>query len=207
MPGKSKLVYTTDKSEGMAVNCCFPDIAVSDAGRVARETVAEINRIKRRYVVMGEKRVAKSVDSVNTEKRLSTMVGFIYSEPKTYKEVYKHLFGDDRTRARRWTYLTQLVKYGSDGIVFYNKKTGLWTVDPSRRIPFVDLMKKIIDNKGKMYGAKGGERQKAPLQDSSQTGSDVVSKTVSFSISKSGKPVELSIKIQGDEVLVTIKVG
>jgi len=62
---------------------------------------------------------------VDTVVRLRDMIGFIYHKSRTSKEVYHALFGDDITKKIRFTYLTQLIKYGSDGLVYYDKKKNL----------------------------------------------------------------------------------
>lgn len=209
---ESKLVYTTDRKMGPLVNSLFVDEAYTDSEEVFNQTITEMNKSKKKGIIMGDKRAVRGKDDISTDDRISDMVGFIYSMPRTSKEVYQHLFNGDKSRNKRWTYITQLIKYGSDGIVFYNKKEGVWMIDPERKIAFVDLIQKIKIKRSLVYDREFiKSKRDAKKKAKSETANDVQSfdktvRNISLPIT-SGKPVELLISIVGDSVIINMKVG
>lgn len=208
---KHRLVYTTDEKLAPSVNSSFVDENVLDTNETIKQTITEMNKSKKKGMTMGNKRTSRGKDEVDTVVRLRDMIGFIYYKSRTSKEVYHALFGDDITKKIRFTYLTQLIKYGSDGLVYYDKKKNLWVIDQERKIPLLELVQKVIDNRGNLYDVQQMRERKVkqPTEKTVQpTKKDEqpASKSISFPISTGGKPIELSITIVGNAMTINMKV-
>ena len=193
---EAKLVYTTE--EKMAHNNIqFYDESIANEARSnMRETIQEINKSRKRIVVMNSK-----AEKCREEKlpKVTKIVKTLMIQPATTKELSHLIFPEKAMDNKKKTYmrnLLQTIRVGSDEIIA--SENNMWRINEKYISGEEKLISRIMNNLGARFRTKV---KKTPAQKSAP----IVPASIS-NITNTTTTLPTNIIISGDQEAITVPV-
>lgn len=189
---EAKLVYSTDQKL-IQNNIQFYDESIAKEARVnMRETIREINKSRKRIVVMNSK-----AEKCREEKlpQVTKIVKTLMIQPATTKELSQLIFPEKAMDKKKKVYmrnLLQTIRVGSDEIIA--SENNMWRINEKYISGEEKLINRIVNN----LGARFKKVKKTPAQKSIPAPTTVVD----------NPPISPSTKIfiSGDQEAITVPV-
>lgn len=189
---EAKLVYSTDQKL-IQNNIQFYDESIAKEARVnMRETIREINKSRKRIVVMNSK-----AEKCREEKlpQVTKIVKTLMIQPATTKELSQLIFPEKAMDKKKKVYmrnLLQTIRVGSDEIIA--SENNMWRINEKYISGEEKLINRIVNN----LGARFKKVKKTPAQKSIPAPTTVVD----------NPPISPSTKIfiSGDQETITVPV-
>jgi hypothetical protein len=150
----------------------FDPVIEKEARGIRSETIHEINKNRKRRVIMGESKISRRPEEAKKrEEEITKVVTFLFNRDPmraTSKEIYNHIFSDAVVEKQKVKYiqnLLQTIRCASEEIIF--TKEGIWRITPGYHYEgkrddkaLEILLKKIIANKNARYQKPKVEKPK-----------------------------------------------
>lgn len=190
---EAKLVYSTDQKL-IQNNIQFYDESIAKEARVnMRETIQEINKSRKRIVVMNSK-----AEKCREEKlpQVTKIVKTLMIQPATTKELSQLIFPEKAMDNKKKVYmrnLLQTIRVGSDEIIA--SENNMWRINEKYISGEEKLVSRIMNNLGARFRTKV---KKTPVQKSIPVPTSIVD----------NPPISPTTKIiiSGDQEAITVPV-